>query len=89
MLNRHFVRKVLVFAVLFSTFAVGISVLHQTQAQAREQQARESARAAMEQHRARIEQARLDRELTCLARNIYFKVPVNRLKVKLPWLRSP
>jgi spore germination cell wall hydrolase CwlJ-like protein len=83
MLNKHFVRKVLVFAILFSTFAVGISVLHQTQAQAREQQARESERVAMERQRVRIEQARVNRELTCLARNIYFESAGEPMKGKI------
>jgi spore germination cell wall hydrolase CwlJ-like protein len=83
MLNKHIVRRIFVAATLVSTVVAGASILHQTQAQARELQARESARIAMEQQRVKIDQAKFDRELTCLARNIYFESASEPIKGKI------
>lgn len=83
MLNKHIVRRIFVATTLASIFVVGVGALHHVQAQARELQARESARIAMEQQRAKIEHANLNRELTCLARNIYFESASEPIKGKI------
>jgi spore germination cell wall hydrolase CwlJ-like protein len=73
MLNRHNVRRIFVLTILTSVFVTGISFLYQTQAQARQVQELESKRAMMLKEQKRIQEARLEREITCMARNIYFE----------------
>lgn len=83
MLNRHIVRRFLVSATLFSVFVAGINTLYQTQAQARMAQEIESQRIAAERQQKKMVEARLNREITCLARNIYFESASEPVKGKI------
>lgn len=83
MLNRHIVRRFLVSATLFSVFVAGINTLYQTQAQARMAQEIESQRIAAERQHTKMVEAKLNREITCLARNIYFESASEPVKGKI------
>jgi spore germination cell wall hydrolase CwlJ-like protein len=80
MLNKHTVQRFTIVAVLISIFLFGATILHEVQAQARAQQLLQSQREAEQLRREvalkeqrRIREAKLKREITCLARNIYFE----------------
>lgn len=83
MLNRHFVRRFLVATILLSVFAAGINVLYHTQAEARQLQQQESQRIAEQRHQKKLAEARLNREITCLARNVYFESASEPIKGKI------
>jgi spore germination cell wall hydrolase CwlJ-like protein len=80
MLNKHTVQRFTIVAVLMSISLFGATHLHEVQAQARAQQILQSQREAEQlRHQAalkeqrRIQEAKLNREIACLARNIYFE----------------
>jgi len=83
MLNRHFVRRFLVATILLSVFAAGINTLYQTQAQARQVQQQESLRIAEQKQQKKLAEVKLNREITCLARNIYFESASEPLRGKI------
>ena len=83
MLNKHIVRRLAVIALLFSVFVAGISTLYEVQAQVRMNQEIETQRMLAEQARKKLAEARLDREITCLARNIYFESASEPIKGKI------
>ena len=83
MLNRHYVRRFLISATLFSVFVAGINTLYQTQAQARMTQEIQSQRIAAEKAQKKLVEAKLNREITCLARNIYFESASEPVKGKI------
>lgn len=83
MLNKHIVRRFLISTTLMSVFAAGLATLHQTQAQTRMLQEIESQRIAAEQTKKKLVEAKLNREITCLARNIYFESASEPIKGKI------
>lgn len=83
MLNKHIVRRYTFIAVLIAAFSVGIQTAQEAQARAHQAQLLEQQRLAAEAQKKRIREARLQREIVCLARNIYFESGNEPFKGKL------
>jgi len=83
MLNRHKTQKFLISITIFSIFAAGINTLYQEKAQARMAQEIHAQRVAAEQQHKKMVEAKLNREINCMARNIYFESASEPVKGKI------
>ncbi len=83
MLNTLNVRRYAFIGVLIAAFSVGVQAAQQSRAQALQAQKLEQQRLAAAALLKRQQEARLQREITCLARNVYFESGSEPFKGKL------